>query len=68
VVTNKSTESLISKETSMAYPATVKSIEYDPNRTARIAFLYYADGEKRYIVAPEGLQVGDTLCLERKQP
>ncbi len=42
-------------------PATVKSIEYDPNRTARIALLYYADGEKRYIVAPEGLKVGDTL-------
>jgi large subunit ribosomal protein L2 len=42
-------------------PATVKSIEYDPNRTARIALLYYADGEKRYIIAPEGLKVGDTL-------
>ncbi len=42
-------------------PATVKSIEYDPNRTARIALLYYADGEKRYIIAPEGLKVGDKL-------
>lgn len=42
-------------------PAVVKSIEYDPNRTARIALLYYADGEKRYILAPEGLKVGDTL-------
>jgi large subunit ribosomal protein L2 len=42
-------------------PATVKSIEYDPNRTARIALLYYADGEKRYILAPEGLKVGTTL-------
>ena len=42
-------------------PASVKSIEYDPNRTARIALLYYADGEKRYIVAPEGLKVGDTV-------
>jgi large subunit ribosomal protein L2 len=42
-------------------PATVKAIEYDPNRTARIALLYYADGEKRYIVAPEGLKVGDTV-------
>ena len=39
-------------------PATVKSIEYDPNRTARIALLFYADGEKRYIVAPNGLEVG----------
>ncbi len=42
-------------------PATVKSIEYDPNRTARIALLYYADGEKRYIIAPEGLAVGTVL-------
>lgn len=42
-------------------PATVKAIEYDPNRTARIALLYYADGEKRYIIAPEGLKVGDTV-------
>jgi len=39
-------------------PATVKSIEYDPNRTAFIALLAYADGEKRYIIAPQGLQVG----------
>lgn len=42
-------------------PATVKSIEYDPNRTARIALLYYADGEKSYILAPNGLQVGQIL-------
>lgn len=42
-------------------PATVKSIEYDPNRSARIALLYYADGEKTYIVAPDGLQVGQTV-------
>mgnify|MGYP000182448489 CR=1 FL=1 len=42
-------------------PATVKSIEYDPNRTARIALLFYADGEKRYILAPEGLKVGDVV-------
>ena len=42
-------------------PATVKSIEYDPNRTSRIALLYYADGEKRYIVAPNGLEVGQTV-------
>ena len=39
-------------------PATVKAIEYDPNRSARIALLYYADGEKRYILAPAGLEVG----------
>ncbi|HNY06626.1 MAG TPA: 50S ribosomal protein L2 [Bacteroidales bacterium] len=42
-------------------PATVKSIEYDPNRTARIALLNYADGEKRYIIAPQGLKVGQKL-------
>lgn len=42
-------------------PAKVASIEYDPNRTAFIALLHYADGEKRYILAPVGLQVGDTV-------
>ena len=42
-------------------PATVKSIEYDPNRTARIALLFYKDGEKRYIIAPHGLKVGQEL-------
>ncbi|MGK9368035.1 50S ribosomal protein L2 [Melioribacter sp. Ez-97] len=42
-------------------PAKVFSIEYDPNRTARIALLHYADGEKRYIIAPDGLKVGDTV-------
>ncbi|MEI6079145.1 MAG: 50S ribosomal protein L2 [bacterium] len=46
-------------------PATVATIEYDPNRTPRIALLNYADGEKRYILAPEGLNVGDTVvCSE----
>jgi len=42
-------------------PAKVAAIEYDPNRTARLALLFYADGEKRYIVAPLGIKVGDTL-------
>jgi large subunit ribosomal protein L2 len=42
-------------------PATVKTIEYDPNRTARIALVAYADGEKRYIIAPDKLQVGTTI-------
>jgi len=42
-------------------PAKVAAIEYDPNRTARIALLHYADGEKRYILAPQGLMVGDTV-------
>ncbi len=42
-------------------PATVSAIEYDPNRTCRIALLHYHDGEKRYILAPKGLEVGDRL-------
>ncbi|MBO7200130.1 MAG: 50S ribosomal protein L2 [Bacteroidales bacterium] len=42
-------------------PAVVKTIEYDPNRTSRIALVYYADGEKRYILAPQGLKVGQTI-------
>ncbi len=42
-------------------PATVATIEYDPNRTAFIALLNYADGEKRYILAPQGLEVGSTV-------
>lgn len=42
-------------------PARVATIEYDPNRSARIALLVYADGEKRYIIAPLGLRVGDTV-------
>ncbi len=42
-------------------PAKIAAIEYDPNRTARIALLHYADGEKRYILAPDGLAVGTTI-------
>src|SRR5436309_2591729 len=42
-------------------PAKVAHVEYDPNRNARIALLHYADGEKRYILAPQGLSVGDRL-------
>lgn len=42
-------------------PARVAAIEYDPNRTARLALLFYADGEKRYIIAPQDLRVGDTV-------
>ena len=49
------------KREKLNIPATVKSIEYDPNRTARIALLYYADGEKRYIIAPADLQVGTVI-------
>jgi len=47
-------------------PATVASIEYDPNRTARLALLHYADGEKRYILAPVGLKVGDKVVAGAK--
>ncbi len=46
-------------------PAKVSAIEYDPNRTARLALLVYADGEKRYILAPVGLKVGDTVVTSR---
>lgn len=49
------------KRNKAGVPSKVSAIEYDPNRSARIALLNYADGEKRYIIAPEGLKVGDTL-------
>jgi large subunit ribosomal protein L2 len=46
-------------------PARVATIEYDPNRTGRIALLHYADGEKRYILAPDGLNVGDSVVSSK---
>ncbi len=50
----------------MGVPGTVKAIEYDPNRSARIALICYVDGDKRYILAPEGLKEEDTvMCAER---
>lgn len=49
------------KRDKFGIPAVVKSIEYDPNRSARIALLFYVDGEKRYIIAPDGLTVGQKL-------
>ncbi len=49
------------KRNKFGVPATVKSIEYDPTRTARIALLHYADGAKSYILAPQGLQVGQQV-------
>jgi large subunit ribosomal protein L2 len=49
------------KRDKFGVPARVATIEYDPNRSARIALLHYADGEKRYILAPVGLQVGDEI-------
>ena len=49
------------KRDKIGVPATVRAIEYDPNRSAFIALLYYKDGEKRYIIAPHGLKVGDEV-------
>lgn len=49
-------------------PGVVASIQYDPNRSARIALLHYVDGEKRYILAPEGLKVGDQLLSGNDAP
>ncbi len=54
------------KRTKDGIPARVAAIEYDPNRTARIALLVYADGEKRYILAPNGLKVGESLLSGEK--
>lgn len=53
------------KREKIGVPATVAAIEYDPNRTARIALLHYADGEKRYILAPDGLAVGTSVVSSR---
>lgn len=49
------------KRNKISIPARVAAIEYDPNRTARLALLHYVDGEKRYIIAPVGLKVGDVV-------
>jgi large subunit ribosomal protein L2 len=54
------------KRNKYGVPAKVASIEYDPNRSARIALLNYTDGEKRYILAPDGLEVGQTLLSSAK--
>lgn len=54
------------KRNKLDVPARVESIEYDPNRCARIALLAYADGEKRYIIAPEGLKVGSKVVSSNK--
>jgi large subunit ribosomal protein L2 len=50
------------KRNRLGQPATVREIEYDPNRSARIALVEYADGEKRYIIHPKGLKVGDVIA------
>lgn len=49
------------KRNKFGIPGSVRAIEYDPNRSARIALIVYPDGEKRYILAPEGLSVGQTV-------
>jgi len=56
------------KRNKFGIPAKVATIEYDPNRTANIALLNYADGEKRYIIAPEGLSVGTELLSGKDSP
>jgi ribosomal protein L2 len=56
--TSAAIASSISAGTSATFPGTVETIEYDPNRTANIALVCYADGERRYILAPSGLTVG----------
>ncbi|MCA9630446.1 MAG: 50S ribosomal protein L2, partial [Myxococcales bacterium] len=53
------------KRRKVGVPAQVAHIEYDPNRTARIALLHYADGEKAYILCPDGLKQGDTVISSR---
>ena len=59
--TSAATASIDFRRDKDGVPATVAAIEYDPNRSARIALLHYADGEKRYILAPVGLRVGDRV-------
>lgn len=52
----------------MDIPAKVVSVEYDPNRTVRIALISYADGEKRYVLAWDGIKVGDAVMTGSKAP
>jgi len=56
------------KRNKIDVPAVVNSIEYDPNRSARIALLHYVDGEKRYILSPNGLKVGDRVSAGSQAP
>ncbi|MCA9529882.1 MAG: 50S ribosomal protein L2 [Myxococcales bacterium] len=53
------------KRAKVGVPATVHALEYDPNRSARLALLHYADGEKAYILAPDGLNAGDTVISSK---
>lgn len=56
------------KRDKFSIPAKVASIEYDPNRTANIALLHYVDGEKRYMIAPTGLEVGTEIVSDKNAP
>src|SRR6478735_6548188 len=56
------------KRNKAGIPARVAAIEYDPNRSARIALLFYVDGEKRYILAPVGIKVGDVVVSGPESP
>ncbi|MFP4362627.1 MAG: 50S ribosomal protein L2 [Spirochaetia bacterium] len=56
------------KRNKLDVPGTVKAIEYDPNRSANIALIYYADGDKRYILAPKGLKKGDKVISSKEAP
>ncbi len=56
------------KREKFGVPATVKTIEYDPNRNVRISLVFYADGEKRYILTPDGLSVGDVIVSGPEAP
>ena len=56
------------KRNKLGIPARVAAIEYDPNRSARIALLFYVDGEKRYMLAPLGIKVGDTVVAGPEAP
>mgnify|MGYP003340596035 FL=1 len=56
------------KRDKLGVPGTIRAIEYDPGRSARIALVFYADGEKRYILAPDGMKVGDAVLSANDAP
>ncbi|MFA7250343.1 MAG: 50S ribosomal protein L2 [Dehalococcoidia bacterium] len=56
------------KRDKIGVPGTVRAIEYDPGRSARLALVFYADGEKRYILAPDGMKVGDAILSAHDAP
>ena len=64
--TRENTGSSIFKRDKLEIPGKVVGIEYDPNRSANIALIHYGDGEKRYILAPLGMKVGEIMVASRK--